>query len=257
MINVGQQLKVKNAAMDDLQLALDKCLQQLTAGRWSLARCLAEYPEYAAELRPLLETAMRFQQGKALRPTGAMRDRARARLASHIQSHPRTGKAAMLPRVRVVLIATFFALLIAVSALAQAALPGQILYGLKLSTEFAWRAAAADPIKADLTLADRHAAELLTIASGNNSNGSAVVQMAWQANAESEGVAAYVDVLDRLDSETNTSNSGQILGMLMAHQARFSQAGIHVPRLDRMVSYAQSRRASGNPPGEPTPSRQP
>ena len=42
----------------DIDGALDKCLTQLQRGQSTLDECLALYPELAAELRPLLETAL-------------------------------------------------------------------------------------------------------------------------------------------------------------------------------------------------------
>src|SRR5512143_3588430 len=113
----------KKVNMDDLELALDKCLQQLAAGKWSLGQCLAQYPQYAAELRPLLETALQLQHGKAIRPSGSMRDRTRAELANYMQAHPRGRKASALPKagakVGVLLIVVLLALAIATTALAQ------------------------------------------------------------------------------------------------------------------------------------------
>jgi hypothetical protein len=75
--------------MYEFELVLDDCLQELSAGKSSLGQCLTRYPKYAAELRPLLETALRLQQGKGGKPSGAVRDRTRGTLAGYIRSHPR------------------------------------------------------------------------------------------------------------------------------------------------------------------------
>ncbi|HEY76953.1 MAG TPA: hypothetical protein G4O00_12420 [Thermoflexia bacterium] len=51
----------------DLDHALDESLTLLAEGRATLEECLARYPEHAAELRPLLETALQLR--RAPRPT--------------------------------------------------------------------------------------------------------------------------------------------------------------------------------------------
>ena len=235
--------------MDDLELALDDCLQRLASGKSSLAQCLARYPQYAAELRPLLETALRLQQGKDVRPTGALRDRARAELADYIQSHPQRGRRERnLPKLAMGVLIVVCLLALGGTAFAQAALPGQILYALKLSTERAWRSAAPDPVSADLTLADRRANELIMLGQQN----SMVVDVSAQANAESQGIAAYNDVLNRLGTETDGPNGDRILMELQGHQTALSHAGIHIPKLDDIISQAHSQK-NHNPKNTPQP----
>src|SRR5512135_1530590 len=131
--------------MEELELALDNCLQQLAAGKASLAQCLSRYPQFAAELRPLLETALRFRQGKALHPSGAVRDRTRARLVSHMRTHPQPRPIRALPRLAFGMAGIVLALGLVSTAAAQSALPGQPLYAWKLTTERAWRATSPDP----------------------------------------------------------------------------------------------------------------
>ena len=244
----------KKVNMDDLELALDKCLQQLAAGKWSLGQCLVRYPQYAAELRPLLETALQLQKGKAIRPPGTMRDRTRAELADYMQAHPRGRKAPggtrLGAKVGALLIVLILTLALASTAFAQNALPGQALYSLKLYTERAWRAAAGDSVKADLTLANRRADELVRLAKNQSSQAR---DAALGATAETAGIAAYTDVLDRLDAETNAENGEQILTELQYHQRAFGQAGIHVPKLDDIILHAQSQKNEGKGQGkEPT-----
>ncbi len=222
--------------MDELERALDDCLQQLTSGKSSLGQCLARYPKYAAELRPILETALRLQQGKELRPSGAIRNRARAKLASHMEAHPRQPrKVRVVPRLAFGIVIVALLAMAAGTGFAQAALPGDALYNLKLSSERAWRAAAPDPVSADLVLADRRATELVTLASRPAIT---TVDIANAANAESEGIAAYNDVLWRLATESTGPQASHILHELKSHQNRLSEVGIHVPELDSIVSHA-------------------
>ncbi len=46
----------------DLNKALDDCLTSLVTGQETIEECLSRYPEHAAELRPLLETALQVSQ---------------------------------------------------------------------------------------------------------------------------------------------------------------------------------------------------
>jgi hypothetical protein len=228
--------------MDNLELALDDCLQQLAAGKSSLGQCLARYPQYAAELRPLLETALRLQQGKQVRPSGAMRDRARFRLAKHIDLHPRR-RVPAVPRLAIGFAALALALMAVTTAFAQAALPGQTLYALKLSTERAWRAASPDPVAVDLSLADRRADELIQLTHQRNQDVSS-------KHDESLGIAAYNDVLTRLSSESSGAKGADVLTALENHQKKLLDAGIHVPELDDIVSHGKSGNGQ-SPPKKP------
>jgi hypothetical protein len=49
--------------------ALEECLAALARGQSTVEECLAHYPELAAELKPLLHTARRLQDGYAVDPS--------------------------------------------------------------------------------------------------------------------------------------------------------------------------------------------
>ncbi len=230
--------------MEELELALDDCLQRLASGKASLAQCLARYPQYAAELRPMLEAALELRRGKAVRPSGAVRYRTRTKLQQHIEAHPRQPrKMRVVPRLAFMVMVLACVLLAAGTGAAQAAMPGQILYGLKLSSERAWRAAAPDPVAADLYLADRHANELVMVASWQPA--SAAGGGVSEESAEAQAMGAYVEVLDRLATETTALNASSILSELQEHHDKLLRAGIHVPRLDDIISHAQSQKNPG------------
>src|SRR5512141_1712376 len=111
--------------MDEIEIALEDCLQQITTGRSSVGQCLSRYPRYAAELRPMLEAAVRLRQGRDVRPSGAMRERTRARLAEHMASHPRQPRKRRrpVPGFALTLLALALAFLAVGTAFAQGALP--------------------------------------------------------------------------------------------------------------------------------------
>lgn len=230
--------------MNQFDLALDDCLQQLGSGRASMGQCLSRYPQFAAELRPLLETALRCQRGKDLRPSGAARDRGRAKLAQHMQSHPRQSRnIKSVPRLAFAMLAVLLALLVAGTAYAQTALPGQALYPLKLSTEQAWRAASPDPLDVDLRLADRRADELVQLATIQRHAARDDQQIEL---AESEGISAYNDVLLRLENEAKGPKGDAVIKVLQAHQKKFSEAGVSVPELENIISHGASGSGQGN-----------
>jgi hypothetical protein len=121
-------------------------------------------------------------------------------------------------------------------------MPGQPLYGLKLSSERAWRAAAPDPVAVDLVLANRRADELIVV---SDQTASVASGQTTDASAEAQVLAAYTDVLDRLATETSGLDADGILEELKTHQSELSQAGIHVPKLDDIIAHGR-RNNHGN-----------
>src|SRR5258708_24990760 len=143
--------------MTDLELVLDACIAQLASGTASLDQCLAHYPEHAAQLRPLLQTALRFKAAGNVQAPSMFKTRARARLYAYMQAHPRHNRTTFSPvwKVAVGFAVLLVAFLTTGTAFAQNALPGQPLYAWKLSSEKIWRALAPDPLATDLTIAYR------------------------------------------------------------------------------------------------------
>lgn len=235
--------------MDELERALDDCLQRLGSGKASLAQCLARYPEYAAELRPMLEAGLELKRGKQLRPSGAVRNRARAKLMAHIEAHPRQSRRIQIvPRLAFAFIAMVLALFLVGTGVAQAAMPGDPLYGLKLTSEQAWRAAAPDPVSVDLFLASRRADELVALAGKPATTPKE--NQASKAGTEAQVLAAYTDVLSRLAKETDKVHADKIMSELQSHQTELSEAGIHVTELDEIiVTHGQSQENHGQGQG--------
>ncbi len=64
-----------------IQEALDRSLEELHSGGATVEECLAEYPQYARELAPLLRTASRLEATDGVRPTRAFKSRLRKQLA--------------------------------------------------------------------------------------------------------------------------------------------------------------------------------
>ena len=64
----------------DFESILDECLQQLHSGQADVETCLARYPEQAAALRPLLQTASRLRAAPVPRPSPAAKAAGRQQL---------------------------------------------------------------------------------------------------------------------------------------------------------------------------------
>lgn len=67
-----------------LERALDECLSQLNTGEFSLEEVLARYPEYEAELRPLLLTALALRQVPPVVPSPAAKAAGQKRLLAAV-----------------------------------------------------------------------------------------------------------------------------------------------------------------------------
>ena len=112
-------------------------------------------------------------------------------------------------------------MLASTTAVAQNSLPGEPLYGWKLSSEHVWRTVATDRVSVDLTLADRRATEL--------------TKVVRSGPLEQEARNEYHEVLSRLEAEKDTENGDKIDQALLAHQKKLSQAGIKDEKLDDLV----------------------
>ncbi len=72
----------KSREFDD---ALDACLERLLVEGETLEQCLQSFPEYVAELKPLLETALSVKQVSAIQLRPELRDKARYQFFSALQ----------------------------------------------------------------------------------------------------------------------------------------------------------------------------
>ena len=213
--------------MNDFDHILDECLTQISSGASTLDECLVRHPVHAAQLKPFLQTASRLERGREIQPSPAFKARARAGLTLHMQAHPRR-KPAASPFLRLAfgLAALVLACLTAGTAFAQGALPGDILYDWKVTSEQAWRAVASDPLEADLFLLGRRADELVAV-SGD-------------AARSPQALVAYQKALTRLTVEAGADSQARILPVLVSQQETFMRAGISIPELDAAIDVNES-----------------
>ena len=219
---------------NELERALDDCLQQMSRGS-SPDECLRQHPGLAPELKPLLAAATGLARGRQLSPSGAFKKRARRTLKDYWQAHPqyrhRTGPSPVALRVTAAIALAVVLLMLAGTAYAQGALPGQPLYDWKIASEKAWRAVAPDPVAVDLSIADRRADEL-----------TAVVQQPAEPGRQArktEAIHSYQQSLQQLQSDAkaanNASDQKQITGALQSNRKKFSDAGIDPQELDQIL----------------------
>ncbi len=148
------------------------CLEALETGQWTLDECLSRYPQYAAELRPLLETALALQALPQPQPRTAFQQNARQQLLEKINqkefvtfsgqnrhsqqiANKRTDKSIQLLRrfnmTWIVILSLIGTLLGGGTVYAsQSALPGDALYSVKLGVEEARLALAGPQSEAQL-----------------------------------------------------------------------------------------------------------
>ena len=64
---------------------LNECLESLLTGGETIEQCLAQYPEQALELRPLLETALAARKVSSIQPRPEFKSRARYQFRAALQ----------------------------------------------------------------------------------------------------------------------------------------------------------------------------
>lgn len=185
--------------MTDFEQVLEQCLDALEQGASNVEGCLTRYPQHAAQLEPILLIAEGLEQGRTLEPSPAFKARARAKLTLHMQTHPRKVMRSGFAfwRFATNLAVLVLAFLVVGTVYAQNALPGDLFYAWKLTSEQVWRAVSPDPIRTDLTIANRRIDELNAVADDPVRSA-----LAWQG---------YQEVLIRLQSELDAETLEQLL----------------------------------------------
>jgi hypothetical protein len=119
---------------------LDECLERLLVGGETLEQCLQRYPEQAAELKPLLETALAVKEASVLKPRAEFKARARYQFSSAFQEKaPRVGRRLFgwMPQWATVVVLALVLMMAGGGLMTAAAgsMPDSFLYPVKLATE--------------------------------------------------------------------------------------------------------------------------
>jgi len=151
---------------------LDECLERLLVKGETVEQCLQSYPEQAADLEPLLQTALATQKASAIQPRPEFRAKARYQFRLALQEIGQKRRLPFFgwqPRWATV-VAIVLVLLLAGGSTVVAAgnsMPDNPLYQVKLTTEQVQLALTPSALgKAELyaKLADKRVAEIIYIA---------------------------------------------------------------------------------------------
>lgn len=119
---------------------LDECLERLFSADGTVEQCLEAYPEHAAELAPLLRTAVATRRAVSVEPNPDFKARARYQFLAEVdrrQGRPGWPRLGWQPRWAMVSLVVL-AIVVAGSGTVVAAdssMPGSVLYPVKLATE--------------------------------------------------------------------------------------------------------------------------
>ena len=120
---------------------LDECLEKMLQGK-SIEQCLADYPDHAAALEPMLRTASRTKMAANIRPRPEFKDRARHEFQAAIRDMETKSARShgFFPSLRPawIALAALVAVIIAGGGTVYAAggaLPDSPLYSIKMATE--------------------------------------------------------------------------------------------------------------------------
>jgi hypothetical protein len=209
--------------MSEFERVLQQCLQDLEQGVSNVEECLRRHPQQAVELEPILLTSVYLARGREAWLSPAFKARVRTRLIQQMYAHPRKSTQFGLLFMRLVagLAAVMLTLLVAGTAYAQRALPGESFYAWKMASENAWRMVSPDPLGTDLALAERRMEELIAVR--------------HDPLLQAQTLAAYLQVVERLKAQADTVNGGHIQEVLDAQAEDLSQLGVLPEELTPIV----------------------
>jgi LysM repeat protein len=228
--------------------AFNDCLEAVAAGA-SVDEAVRRYPQFAAELRPMLEAGALVR--RQLPPSGEVnyaRERARARVEAAAAARRR--RAAPLPFYRLAQMAAALALValagLGMSVVAQPAIPGDPLYGFKRLTETLTLAVSGNPALSQAFAARRvsEIEELLARQQSADVVFTGILQAASGSDWLVEGLPLFVPAAvpgtsearpgDRIEVSGFTSTDG----VLTATAIRVLEPGAEPPLLPTVTPEA-------------------
>jgi len=211
----------------------DECLENLLNGQESLEQCLQKYPEQAAELEPLLRTALSVNNAVAIQPSPEAKARGRYQLQLKMAQIGKPRRAPLLgwqPRwaVAIMTVLLVFTLSGGTVLAANSSMPGNPLYPVKIATEnvrvrIARSEVAREAILA--TCADRRIAEVVYVVSKGNVDTEKV-----------EAVAArYISQVNQMSGMTAAADQpvmSQGVGMMTATEPAETSQPVAAPQTE-------------------------
>ena len=213
-----------NTITREFRHTLETCLNRLMNGTTSLKECLLRHPQYSSQLEPILETALLLDQGRDVRPLPAFINYTQEALTQFLRLRPR--RSLVVPPATVRRLAVSFAMLTAAflatgTAYAQAAMPGDAMYGWKRASEQVWQTLAPHSVTMDIMLAERRLDEWIAVQG----------QISLEKNAEKE----YQKALTLLEENANADDDALIAVALQSQQQELARVGLSNPVLDEFL----------------------
>jgi hypothetical protein len=228
--------------MNEFDVILEECVDLIASGETSLEECLSNYPEYAAQLEPILITLLCLQEeGRDVVPPPALRARIRGELEQVMKDNPKEKSRIPVFFWQMALSVSVLALALVMTStvFAQEALPGERLYTWKLASENLWRVVAVDTLGADLKLSDRRVNEYVAVSSDEQ--------------RRTEVLLGYNKLLVRFKNEQDESERVRILSVLKSQQDSLHNAGLSIPELDDYFSRTAGGNNAKGPVDQPVP----
>ncbi len=151
---------------------LNECLERVLIKGETIEQCLAGYPDYAAELEPLLRTALDAKEATAIKPRPEFRERASYQFQAALREmEPKKGRGffGWQPRWATAVIVVIVLLLAGSGTVVAAgnSMPDEPLYQVKLATEavrLTLTPSALGKAELHIKLADKRVAEIIKMA---------------------------------------------------------------------------------------------
>jgi hypothetical protein len=169
-----------------IEIIFNECLDCVLTGQTTLEQCLEKYPAQAAELEPLLRTALAINSAAAVQPDPQAKARGRYQLQLKMAQIGKPRRAPIFgwqPRwaVAVVTVMLVFTLGGGTVLAADNSMPGNPLYPVKIATENVRIQLAGSKIEKEALLAtsaDRRVAEIAHVVAKGNVNAKVVQSIA-------------------------------------------------------------------------------
>ena len=208
--------------MTSFQYILEECLTALSTDTATVDECLARYPQYAEQLKPLLGTIRYLKLGRSVKPSLAFKSYSRVHLTQHLHFNPRRSQwSQFFWRITMTFAVLMAALLVTGTVHAQTVLPGDNFYSWKRASEEVWRALSINSINADIALSERRLNEWVAVAD--------------DPKLSSEAMLDYFEELDRLKQKETVETHSFIAPIIRTHHEILDDAGL--PGADLVESY--------------------
>jgi len=208
--------------MKSFQYILEECLTALSNDTATMDECLALYPQYAEQLKPLLGTIRYLKLGRSVKPSLAFKSYSRVHLTKHLHFNPRHSHwSQFFWRITTTFAVLMATLLVTGTVHAQTVLPGDNFYSWKRASEEVWRALSINSINADIVLSERRLNEWMAVAD--------------DPKLSSEAMLDYFEELDRLKQKETVETHSFIAPIIRTHHEILDDAGL--PGADLVESY--------------------